>query len=1304
MQQFFTGLHSYLKRRRIFFFILVALILGIAVFLSRNIRLEENLNAVIPEDQRISRISAAFDKSELADQIVFILSLKDTTLTEPGKLIPAASSLVEDLGRQEDLVKEINFRAGGSSVLEVYDFIYRNLPLFLEEGDYKELEKRITDEAIADILEKDFKALITPAGAATGRFILRDPLNITPIALEKLDRFRLDDNFILYQSAIFTRDLKHLLLFLDPAYSSSNTRENLRLMEKISESTGSLVRDNPEIRIQYYGGTAVAVANSVRVKKDILLTVSIAITFFLLIFLVFFRRIRTILLVFLPVGIGAMISVALLTLIYGEVSAIALGIGVIFIGITMDYSLHYFTHLREEGDPGRTAGIIATPILMSSLTTASAFLCLTVVRSSALNQIGVFAAVAVLVAAGSVLVITPLLTRRDPAGKPENRGKWSVRIEKAVGYPFEKNRWLVAIVLLLTVILTLTARNIRFNGDISTLNYQTAELDSAEATLQSISSVANSSVYLVTQGATLEEALEKLERNKTLFNTCRNEGLITELSWVPDLIPTGKVQEEKIERWNRFWDRAGRERIEQTLRSEGTRFHFRPGAFSDFYDLLRRDFNPRPPEDFQLLRGLFLDNYISEKPDGIALVSILKVDRQSKDELFSAISSSDDFIIFDSQFFINQFFKVLRDDFNKLVTFSMIVVFAILLLFFGRLEIALVTFIPILVSWMWTLGLMGLFGIEINIFNIIISTFIFGLGIDYCIFIMNGIMANYREGGHSLVPYKLSILLSALTTVAGIGVLIFARHPALKSIALVSIVGISTVVLISYTLLPLMFNFLTRSSGRDRLQPVTLFKVISTLVTFLLFLGCAGVVTLLLPVFILLPVRGRYKKRIISRVIYLFSSFIVKIGYFIKKKYVDMDQVDFSKPSVIVSNHQSQLDLVLMLGLHPRLIVLVNRWVWNNIFYGPIIRFADYYPVYKGLDYNFEKLKKKVEDGYSILAFPEGRRSPDGKIKRFHQGAFGLADMLGLEIQPLMVHGAFDCLPKTEHFLNPGTITLRGFSRRVPEATTYKGVKTYRVQAREMTAFYREEYKKLAEQAETPSYFRGKLISRFLYKGPVLEWYLRVKIRLEKDYRFFNELIPRESVIADLGCGYGFLDILLAMVSKGRTITGTDYDEYKVAVAGHAARDLKNLHFLTADITRDEPPEAEIYILNDVLHYLPSGLQKAVLRRCLEKTPEGGMVIVRDADADLKKRTRVTRFTELQSTRVFRFNKTRYKLEYLPGSTFVDLAGEYGFTCTSYDTSRFTSNITHVFTRPGELKGTNLVEPPGTGDCNDTEG
>lgn len=1280
MQNLFVNLNRYMSRRKALFISLILVLTGVVGYIASGIRLEENLNAIIPEDQRISKISAAFDRSELAEQIVFIVSLRDTSAADPSLLLERAEVLVELLSADTLLVNDIEFRYGNEAMLEVYDFMYRNLPFFLEEADYELIGDKLDETSVDETLKTNFKTLMTPAGSATRDFILKDPLSLTPLALGKLTKFQMDDNFTLFRSAIFTRDRKQLLLFLDPVHPGSNTRENQKLIRLIEHSINTTLEDDPGTRIDYYGGTAVAVANSMRVKADIKLTLSIALAMFLLIFLAFFRRFNVMILLFVPVILGALISLAMLTILYGKVSAIALGVGVIFIGITVDYSLHLFTHFRAGGSLEETIRRISLPVMMSSLTTASAFLCLTIIRSEALNQIGIFAAFAVIASALALLTVTPLLIPRKNGIAGSRQGKGGI-VERAVAYNFESNRLLVAVILMLTIVFAFTSRQIRFNGDISTLNYQTEKLDQAEARLNEISSVASSTVYLVTRGKSMGEALQKLESNRTLLESCRREGVVNEISMAADLIPGKEIQKEKIDVWNSFWNEAGQERVVESMRRLGRKYHFRDDAFADFYALISRDFNPVPLEDFDPLRVQFLDNYIASDEEGFSLITMLKVDPGQKDQLFSRVSGSEDFIIFDNQYFINRFFDVLRDDFNKLVTISMIVVFFILLVFFGRIEIAAITFIPIMISWTWTLGLMGLFNIEINIFNIIISTFVFGLGIDYSIFIMNGIIARYRDGKHGLTPYKLSILLSALTTIAGIGVLIFAKHPALQSIAIVSIFGISTVVLISYTLLPLLFSFLTRSKGKERLEPVTLFSFLISLVTFFIFLGCALVVTVVLPLFMILPVGRRRRKSVISHIIFLFSRFIVTIGFFVRKQYIDMDLLDFSRPSILICNHQSQLDLVLMLMLHPRIIVLVNEWVWKNPFYGPIIRFADFYPVYKGLDHNFERIRKKVDEGYSILAFPESSRSPDGSIKRFHQGAFGMADLLGLEIQPVLIHGAYNCLPKTEHFLKPGTITLKSFPRIKVNPVEYEGVKTYREQAKEVTAFYRFELARLRQQVENTAYFRPKLISRFKYKGPVLEWYLRVKMNLEKNYAFFHEVIPGDAAVVDLGCGYGFLSLMLGYTSGKRRITGIDYDHEKIAVASNAANRHGHISFVSGDITSMDIPGADVFILNDVLHYLPAEEQYRILGQCMQVMSENGMVVMRDADAELRKRTMVTRFTEFQSTRLFRFNKSLHKLTYLPGDAIRQFVQQNGCVAERYDRARLTSNITYIIRR-----------------------
>ena len=73
----------------------------------------------------------------------------------------------------------------------------------------------------------------------------------------------------------------------------------------------------------------------------------------------------------------------------------------------------------------------------------------------------------------------------------------------------------------------------------------------------------------------------------------------------------------------------------------------------------------------------------------------------------------------------------------------------------------------------------------------------------------------------------------------------------------------------------------------------------------------------------------------------------------------------------------------------------------------------------------------------------------------------------------------------------------------------------------------------------------------YIFKGPILEGYLRVKMKIEKYYQQYNELVPREGKILDLGCGYGFMSYMLSFTSPSRKITGVDHDAGKIRIAGN---------------------------------------------------------------------------------------------------------------------------------------------------------
>jgi predicted exporter len=105
---------------------------------------------------------------------------------------------------------------------------------------------------------------------------------------------------------------------------------------------------------------------------------------------------------------------------------------------------------------------------------------------------------------------------------------------------------------------------------------------------------------------------------------------------------------------------------------------------------------------------------------------------------------------------------------------------------------------------------------------VILATFIFGQGDDYTIFMTEGCQYEYTHGKPVLASYKSSILQSALIMLVSIGTLIFAQHPAMRSLAEVTIVGMLSVVLMSFTLPPWLFSLLTQKDGKPRLHPITL--------------------------------------------------------------------------------------------------------------------------------------------------------------------------------------------------------------------------------------------------------------------------------------------------------------------------------------------------------------------------------------------------------------------------------------------------------------------------------------------------
>ena len=176
------------------------------------------------------------------------------------------------------------------------------------------------------------------------------------------------------------------------------------------------------------------------------------------------------------------------------------------------------------------------------------------------------------------------------------------------------------------------------------------------------------------------------------------------------------------------------------------------------------------------------------------------------------------------------------------------------------------------------------------------------------------------------------------------------------------------------------------------------------------------------------------------------------------------ERVNFDKPHLIIFNHQSHLHLMCQLIFSPKMIFLTNYCVWNNPTYGFLIRHAEYYPVREGIEALLPKLRSVAERGYSIAIFPEGTRSKDCSIGRFHQGAFYVSEQLGIDILPMCLYGPGKVLPKKTYALKKGPIYIQ-VDKPVSRAELEQ-IGNIKQQTSWMRKRYIKEYENITNQIE----------------------------------------------------------------------------------------------------------------------------------------------------------------------------------------------------------------------------------------------
>lgn len=1070
MTRLFLKIYDLLSMHRKAAGTVTLLLLVLLAALATRMHYDEDISAFIPSDGQNEKYSEIFNSIGGENRIAVIFREKENdnaAITRAMERFAEIAAVRDTCG----MIRNLHVKSSEEDAMRLASVIWQYYPLMLTDADYTMLDSLASrEDFFAQRMENNKMMLMLPGSGLAAQGIAYDPLQASGNILKRLQAMGSGSGYETSDGYLY-KDGCGIVLMESP-FGISESQKNGELQLLLDSCMTETASTETGVTISAVGAPLIAATNAMRIKKDTSLAIAIAIVLIFAVLLYTFRRLSDLLWIAVSLLAGWIFALGVISLIRDSISLIVIGIGSVIIGIAANYPLHFIDHLKHEKNMREVLGEMVPPLLVGNITTVGAFLCLLLLDARAMRDLGLFASLMLIGTILFTLVCLPLFVK--PHKYVQNRGRSLLPGLSTPGHGRQRTALFCGIIAL-TLVLWFFGQKTSFNSDMRSINYM--EQSQREDLAMLTEGTMQTNIFAVAEGATLEEALRCNER---LCEKMAGIQGIKQVSGIGGLILSDSLAERRSALWKELMLRR---QPAKAVAMASEKAGFISGAFAPFYEMAE---NPEAVvqryKNEKTLKETIGRQFILQNRDGYKIVNLIATSAENEKSVKEslALAAPEKAFVFSRSDMSSHLAETLSGSFDYIGAVCSIAVFLFLWLSFRSIELAILAFLPLAVSWVWILGIMGMLGMQFNIVNIILATFIFGQGDDYTIFITEGLMYEYTTGKKRLALYKSSVATSAVIMLIGTGALIVSRHPAMRSLAEVAVIGMITVVAMAYILPPLIFRYLTEKRGRQREYPVTLQRLAAT--AFALFCFVSSLFCFMIPYTLLVykPLKRHGKgEKSYHILLQKVAHFVIRHIPGVKFRERNNHAETFSSPAVIICNHQSHLDVMAIMQLSPKIIILTNDWVWKNPFYGIVIHAAEFRPISNGYDNNLPYLRELVQRGYSIVLFPEGTRTPDGEIGRFHKGAFTLAKELGTDIVPLYLHGLYDVMPKHDFMLRRGSVTIE-VGERI--ATDSFQEMTDRQIANVMRSAYKDRYAQLRQELETEEYMAPYIAYRNKYK------------------------------------------------------------------------------------------------------------------------------------------------------------------------------------------------------------------------------
>ena len=834
MTELFIRLSRYFHSHRVFCWLSMIALFAFFGFFATQLHLEEDINKLMPSSKNEDGTTKlAFADLKIKDKVFLLFSLTPTpSPTGEGNsseeesvalLVNVCDEFVDSLLQRDSTsqtIGDIFYQLDEELLPDGIDYLTEHLPAYIDTSAYARFDTLLTREHFVHQMQQNREDLTGEFGEMFPELIQMDPMGMRSVLADQMEPLTsASGSYKTIDSHFFVPDSTVCIAFITPRYSATNTGQGSAMFQMLNAQIEQFAKKFPEVRISYHGTPASGFYNSTQIKHDLTTTIAGALLLVLLFLLFCFRRWDTIPLLLLPVAFGTLFGLTMMYWLKGEFSLLALGIGGVVLGVALSYVLHVLTHQQFVNDTEQLLRDQVKPVLLGCLTTIGSFAGLLFIKTDLLRDFGLFAAFAILGTTLFSLAYLPQLLRPTQAlpkggmlgylNRCQSSNYLSKRplLRRGLGGLFA--------VVIIVCIGAFIIGGTRFDADMHNLGYDHPLTEYSEQLLREKTYTNDKTKYFASQGRTMEEAIENFALLDRKLDSLQRLGLVKSYTRTNQVFVPLRQQQERIETWKQYWTDERLAQVRLLIAQTAPQAGLNAEAFEPFFEAATRDYQP----DSLYGAGLIPPGYqstLTEQSYGGDYLVFTSVRCQNDSvrssesdymRICDAIAKEPNLLVLDTYYYTTDTLNEMSEDFNLLQWLSMAFVLVVLWLSFHfNWRHTLLAFAPILLSWLIVLGVMVLFDVQFNLISIIISTFIFGIGVDYSIFIMHGLTSK----NSTLNYHKTAIFLSAVVLITTVCSMLIAQHPAIRSVGFTTLVGLLAAVILSYFLQPAIYRWLNK--------------------------------------------------------------------------------------------------------------------------------------------------------------------------------------------------------------------------------------------------------------------------------------------------------------------------------------------------------------------------------------------------------------------------------------------------------------------------------------------------------------